>query len=247
MQFDLLRAFPYPVLRPQVNDYVDGDIQANVYLEQVESTGGLKASIVFAVSVPELVKLIKAGAASYVVVFACRDTYFRKAVKSQSESFEHAFDGGSLRGEVMIYPYVVAQREITGFVCPWINDEFGAGPFTFAEGSVLALEEPRSIYVERDAFKPISSAFELVARNNTVNRAILLNSLYFGAVTQCVSYLKQQGGEFSERRWANIFLQKCSDAGISLEKNDEVIVAQKLMKMPFGLLNAHCFVGSAEQ
>jgi hypothetical protein len=33
MQFDLLRAFPYPVLRPKVDDYVDGDIQATVTFE----------------------------------------------------------------------------------------------------------------------------------------------------------------------------------------------------------------------
>jgi len=32
MQFDSQRAFPYPVLRPDVNDYADGEFQAIVDL-----------------------------------------------------------------------------------------------------------------------------------------------------------------------------------------------------------------------
>lgn len=280
MQFDLLRAFPYPVLRPRVNDYVEGDIQATVHLEPLVESGALKASVQFAVSVPEIVRLVEAGDAAYVVVFACRDTYFRRSISSSQAEFEHAFDAGALRGEVVIYPYVVALRRITNFMCAWINAEFGPGPFVFEEGAVLALDPPSAVFVDREAFKPISSLFVLVAsesltdqewrvdasddkvkievspalkakldaaRNNTRHRAILLNSIYFGAVCQCLSYLRHQGDEFQERRWAGVFRQRCTDMNLSLSQHDEAVLAQKLMKFPFALLEAYCFTEDADR
>ena len=274
MQFDLLRAFPYPVLRPNVDDYVEGDIQTTVTFEQSPDSLDLRADIHMVVSVPEITALVTAGKAEYVVVFACRDTYFRKAVSNSVPEFEHSFPSGMLRAEVLIYPYVVATSEINGFVCPWINDEFGTGPFAFEQGSVLALDEPQSIYLDRETLKPISSAFLLVAnenltghewhvdpsadkvrievspdlkeridvaRNEATNKAILLNSLYFGAVMQCLSYLKHQESEHETYRWAQIIRQKCHDMNLSLENHDEAVVAQHLMKYPFALVDTYCF------
>jgi hypothetical protein len=166
MQFDLLRAFPYPVLRPNIDDYIDGDIQATVTLEQRPDSLDVRAEIQFAVSVPEITELVTEGSALYSVVFACRDTYFRQAITSSAAKFVHDFPSGMLRGEVLIYPYVVAAKPINSFVCPWINPEFGTGPFTFPEGSVLALDQPWAIYIDREAFKPISSIFVLLSNEN---------------------------------------------------------------------------------
>ena len=279
MQFDLLRAFPYPVLRPKVNDYTDGDIQATVDFAQALDQNDITADIKFALSVPEIIDLVSAGHASYAVVFACRDTYFRKTVMSNTQEFRKVFPTGVLRGEVLIYPYVTATKKIDGFTCPWINEEFGPGPFYFDEGSVLALDEPQVIYVDREAFKPISSAFLLVAnanisdyewrvdpsgdkvliqvsssmkeridavRSGPQNKAVLLNSIYFGAVMQCLSYLKQAGGEYDTRRWACIMRQKCADLNLDLDSHDEAILAQHLMKYPFSLVDAYCFKENGE-
>jgi len=279
VQFDLLRAFPYPVLRPNVNDYMDGDIQATVTFEHMPGDTSLRAEIKFALSVPEITSLVTEGKASYAVVFACRDTYFRKAVFSSLLDFDQTFASGTLRGEVIIYPYVVATSDIEGFACEWINEEFGKGSFKFAEGSVLALEEPRAIYVDREAFKPISSAFVLVANENLTdhkwridpanekvfiqvspvlkelidaargvarNKAVLLNSIYFEAVMQCLSYLKQPDSEHDTRRWAFIIRQKCQDMNLDLTMLDEAIVAQRLMKYPFSLVETYCLKETGE-
>lgn len=279
MQFDLLRAFPYPVLRPKVDDYIDGDVQATVNFERSPDNLDIRAEVLFAVSVPEITERIAAGQAEYAIVFACRDTYFRHSVTSTASNFEHTFPSGALRGEVLIYPYVVATQDIVDFTCPWINDEFGSGPFTFVEGSVLALDEPKTIFIDRETFKPISSVFVLAAndnltehewrvdassdkvrievsttlkeridaaRNSTRNKAVLLNSVYFGAVMQCLSYLKQEGSEYDSFRWAKIFHQKCHDLGLNLEHHDEAVVAQQLMKYPFALVDTYCFAEAAE-
>ncbi|UYN99125.1 MAG: hypothetical protein KIT02_14515 [Devosia sp.] len=278
MQFDSLRAFPYPVLRPGVDDYTDGDIQATIDFSQSIDGLEIQVEVSFVVSVPQIVELITAGNAEYAVVFACRDTYFRQAIRSQVSHFTHNFPSGSLRGEVLIYPYVLATSPIEGFVCNWINPEFGEGPFNFDKGAALAVDQPQSVYIDRDSFKPISSVFNLVkndnlqygewrveagqekvlisvhpalkerldlARNDNKNKAILLNSIYFGAVMQCIAYLKRGDGAYDEFRWANIFRIRCEELAIDLSKHDEFYIAQQLMKSPFRVIDGY-FFGESE-
>ena len=278
MQFDLLRAFPYPVLRPGVDDYLDSDIQATIHFEQSSDSSTITAEIDFALSVAEIKALVAEGKADYVVVFACRDTYFRKASISKKPILTETFSAGELRGEVLIYPYIIASTDINGFECPWINEEFGSGPFAFPSGAVLALDPPQSIYIDRDAFKPISSCFQLVkkdsvpdnewqvhanddkvqiavssnlkaridaARNTKENRAILLNSIYFAAVMQCLSLLKH-GGEQFDYRWAHIFRQRMADQGIDIGSQEEAWVAQQLMRHPITVLDSYFFGDKGE-
>jgi hypothetical protein len=273
MQFDALRAFPYPVLRPNVDDYIDGDIQVTVDVTQSDDLQEVIAEIQFAVSVPELLALVSEGRAQFAVVFACRDTYFRKSAVSKVGTFTHKFIPGQLRGEVLIYPYLVATADIKDFMCKWINSEFGDGPFAFEKGAALAVDAPQSIYVDRDSFKPISSAFDLVkddnlpygewrvkaeqdrvhiavhpdlkaridlARNGNPNKALLLNSIYMGAVMQCLSYLKQ-GDSYDDFRWASIFKARCAELSIEVEKHPESWVAQQLMKVPFKAVDGYFF------
>jgi len=209
-----------------------------------------------------------------MVVFVCRDTYFREAVSSDVAEFERVFASGELRGEVILHPYVVVTKAIAAYTCPWINTEFGVGPFKFSEGELLAVDEPQAIYLDRESFKPVSSAFVLVANQNLAdtewrvdssgdkvliqvspslkeridaarsgarNKAVLLNSIYFGAVMQCLSHLRQEPSVYSERQWAQIFRQKCLDIGIDIAKHDECQIAQAMMKHPFSLVDTYCF------
>lgn len=273
MQFDLLRAFPYPVLRPGVDDYLDSDIQADVHFSQSADGSEISAEVEFALSVDELKALVAEGKARYAVVFACRDTYFRDAAVSNTPSFNKIFPAGALRGQVLVYPYIVADQDIDGFNCKWINAEFGNGPFSFPSGAALALDEPQSVYIDRDAFKPLSSCFTLVksestppnewqvradndkvqivvspalkeridsARNRKENRAILMNSIYFGAVMQCLSLLKQ-GEEYAGYRWANIFQQRLADQSIDIEAHSESWIAQQLLRHPIATVDQYFF------
>lgn len=274
MQFDLLRAFPYPVLRPQVDDYIDGDIQVTVDFSPSSDNSQLVASISFLVSVPELIEEVKSGRARFVVIFACRDTYFRLTHETDQECSTVAFPTGTLCGEVRISPYVVATRDIEEYKCRWINPEFGNGPFRYELGSVLAVDEPQQVFIDRDMFQPLVSIFVLVkddsvaesewkikatdekiqillngstkekidiARNVRSNQAVLMNSIYFCAVVYCLALIKNGREEVENARWADILIQRCQNAGIDIEGNDEYLVAQKLMKNPFGLIENYLF------
>jgi hypothetical protein len=179
---------------------------------------------------------------------------------------------------VLIYPYVVAIADIEGYSCPWINSEFGDGPFSFPNGAPLAVDEPQSIYVDRETFKPISSCFYLApnpnvpsnewqidasedrvritvspslkeritsARDSKEKRAILLNSLYFGAVVQCLSLLKNTD-ETGDQRWARIFRQRLIDQHLDLESHSETWLAQQLMRHPFAIVDRYFFNEAGE-
>jgi hypothetical protein len=273
MQFDSQRAFPYPVWRPDVDDYTDGEFQALVDLTFPEASSKFHLDAQFALSVDEIADQIAKGNARFVLVLSCRDTYTRQVLETPENTILADFSAGSLRGEVEIYPYVVAQKEIAGFTCPYINSEFGAGPFTFDKGAVLALDRPKAVYVDRDLFRPITSIFQLVvkegitgaewqlncsgdyvqialsahmkakidaARNSSTNRAILINSIYFASVMQCVRYLSDiQDGD--ARRWVQIFSQQMQNHGIALESHAEYHIAETLLKMPLSMLDTYVF------
>ncbi|MES0032098.1 hypothetical protein [Mesorhizobium sp. M0040] len=275
MQFDSLRAFPYPVLRPDVDDYIDGELQVTADFQVKDSE--ITVDVTCALSVADIHQLIDEGRARYVVVFACRDTYFRHAEVSAQPSFVVTFHGGDLRGEVIVNPYVIAVKPITGYRSKLVNSEFGSGPFSYDEGSILAMDRPHAIYVDREIYRPISSVFTLVrnenlavhewrvdltndyvqlqvstsiktkierARNSSSNRAILLNSLYFSAVMQCLSVLKASD-QHDDLKWAWIIRHKCHNIGIDLDAHDEYVVAQRIMRQPLAALDRLVFDGAA--
>jgi hypothetical protein len=166
MQFDTLRAFPYPVLRPDVDDYVDADIQVNVNFSASSEGQDIVAKVSFVLSVPEIEQLVVDGKAKYAIVFACRDTYYRKVELRDHADFEVSFENGFLRGEVSAFPYVTAVEEIDSYESDLVNQEFGSGPFKFEVGSVLAIDRPQIIYIDRDVFRPITSCFQLEKNEN---------------------------------------------------------------------------------
>lgn len=164
MKFDKYKAFPYPVLRPESDDYKDGEFQATVEFTIAENN--IKASIGYALSAEEITDEIAKGNAEYVCMISCRDTYFQQIISTTERKMEANFDIGSLRGEVRVNPYVVVKNNITNFTSPDINSEFGPGPFQFVEGDVLAQDEAQIFYIDRDLFKPITTVFDLVKKDD---------------------------------------------------------------------------------
>ena len=273
MQFDHQRAFPHPVLRPDVDDYTDGEFQVIVEFRTDDSDLAIFAHFQYALSVREIEHEIDTGRASFAVVVSCRDTYYREVLFGKDHSIEYLFPGGSLRGEVLVNSYVVCTKNIEHYGCKLINEECGPGPFSFEPGAVLAVDEPKAIYVDRDVFRPITSIFDLVmdenisgsewrlrfnqnkvsialgpklkekvdiARSTARNKAILINSIYFAAVMQCVRNLRD-GSDYDDYRWAHVIKQQCHNLGIELDTAEEYLIAERLLKFPVGLLEAYVF------
>jgi hypothetical protein len=162
MRFDHQKAFPYPVLRPDIDDYLDGEFQVTVDFVGDKDNTKLKAEVHIALSIREIREEIKKGNAHVSIVVACRDTYFRDAITTTKFDFTKTYDCGCFRGEVIIYPFVVATERIANFSCKDINPEFASKSFKFDVGEVLAADEPKVMYIDRELFRPISSIFQIV-------------------------------------------------------------------------------------
>lgn len=276
MKFDSQKAYPYPVLRPYSDDFMDVEFQSTVDLALGKDKGILMAKIDFALSCKEIEREIENQKAAYIMVFACRNTYFRKTFVSFSNTLELELELRHLRDEVTAEPYIVALQNINLFKSPDINPEFGQGPFSYKPGQLLAQDEPQSFYIDREVFKPITSVFDLVkkdnligaewsvnfdndhvqievspdmkekidsARNVTANRAILVNSIYFGAVMQAIQNLKENSSDFEEYRWAEVVYRKAHNMGIDIKHHEAYNSAQRFMNFPLSLLNTYVFKG----
>src|SRR5262245_23533483 len=115
MRFDHQKAFPYPVLRPDIDDYKNAEFQVAVEITSSKDNRKIEASIVAALSSDEIQREIDKGNAAITIIFACRDTYFREAVTTDKSKLKKSFDSGLLRGEVIIYPFVVALKPIQNY------------------------------------------------------------------------------------------------------------------------------------
>lgn len=166
MRFDSQKSFPYPVLRPDIDDYLNAEFQVTVELNGVNDNKQISAQITVALSSEEIKKQIEKGNAAISIIFSCRDTYFREAITTNKYELTKNFGGGQFRGEVVIYPFVVAIKPITDFSAQGINPEFGQKSFSFHVGEVLAADEPRTVYIDRELFRPISSILQLVKRDS---------------------------------------------------------------------------------
>ena len=83
------------------------------------------------------------------------------------------------------------------------------------------------------------------ARNDPKNQCILINSIYFGAVTYAIQALKEDAAQFSDRKWAEVMRRQAHNLGESLENKDAYLLAQHLMSNPLRLLSLKCFEDSA--
>jgi hypothetical protein len=123
MQFDPNRAFPYPVLRPGVDDYIDGEFQASVAFQSSEGEPHVHLEVEFALSVDEIQKAIDNEQASFIAVVSCRDTYFRRSIPTRSDSLKALLPAEQLRGQVDVFPYVVEDKTIPKYSSKLINFE----------------------------------------------------------------------------------------------------------------------------
>jgi hypothetical protein len=77
--------------------------------------------------------------------------------------------------------------------------------------------------------------FESSYKNNKKGEAILLNSLYFAAVTEAVQTLKE--GESVNTKWAKVFKARITNLSIDLDNVPSYKIANKLLKRPILKLN----------
>lgn len=271
MKFDRSKTFPYPVLRPYSDDYVDAEFQG--FAEFSIGDDGIDVDCMYQTSSTELQQQIALGSAKFVSIISCRETYFRHVITTAENSAKAKLDANSLRGEVSIDAYIVATKDIKNFGSPDINSEFGKKRFNFSPGEILAQDETQAIFVDRDLFKPISSVFELVrsevlsggewrvsleqdnvrievsagmkeAIDNSRSTNLCKSVLLNSIYFSAVVHAIQRlkdDGDFEDYKWAKVMERQIHNHHIDLVNTDAYVIAQKLMKQPLTVLNTYIF------
>ncbi|WNO04512.1 hypothetical protein [Rhodoferax mekongensis] len=271
MKFDRSKTFPYPVLRPYSDDYVDGEFQATTEFAIDETSISVKCS--YQTSSIELLRLVELGHAKFASIISCRETYFRRTFLSDNESLITELPFDAVRGEVLTESYIVATRDIKGYSSPDINPEFGQKRFNFAAGQILAQDDTTVVYIDRELFQPVSVVLELVSNESLpagdwrvdldqnhiqiqVHPSMKESIDNSRSSAQCKSVLMnsiyfgavvhaiqalKDEDTESDLRWVRVFERQIHNSGLSIAADDSYVIAQRLMKSPLNLLNTYFF------
>ena len=174
MRYDETKAFPHPVLRQSADDYLEGAFQATVKCDLNIKATRVDLSAVFLNSEKALQELIKKGDATYALLVDSRETYYRDLITTAETTIKRSYDGGKLKGTVVISPYIVAKKDILNFRPQSLNSEFDGLHFDIKTGDVIAVETPRELWVGYELMAPIGSVFELVEDENLSKGVIKL-------------------------------------------------------------------------
>ena len=149
MKCDPGKAFPHPVLRPQSTDYPDAEFQVEIDLTRIEGSTALRVTAEFDLSDSDLIALIEAKRAKYVLMVKCSATHQRRAYQTTEMGIEQDIQAGVLSGRVELTPFVIAVQDVPAFQADgWHSDWKQAGPISLHPGTVLALDWPKEYYVD---------------------------------------------------------------------------------------------------
>ena len=81
------------------------------------------------------------------------------------------------------------------------------------------------------------------ARNVKSHQVVLLNSIYFASVVQALQRLKDNGGDFESKKWAEVMRRQIHNFGWDLNVTEPYVMAQRLMKYPLALFGTYVFDG----
>ena len=161
MRFDSAKMYPHPVLRPDSSDYPRAEFEVESTLDRL--AGGTELRIVadFRLSDPDLVRLIDSGRAKYVLHIVAPKVHFRVALDSVAPRISHTFREGELHGQVVLSPFLVCTRQVSGFSAAGWHEDYGSLRFDVAPGSVLAQDVPKEYWVDTAEEAPVGSIFTL--------------------------------------------------------------------------------------
>lgn len=167
MKFDLAKSYPHPVLRPQSSDYVDRAFQVEIELDLIAEATDLRLTAEFELSDSDIQRLIDDGCASYALLARCSKTHYRALMWSSTGDIRHDIRDGEIAGLVEFAPFVIATRRIDGFSATQWHPDFEGMTFNLAEGTVLALDEPKEYWIDNAEEAPIGSIFDLGRTDDT--------------------------------------------------------------------------------
>lgn len=161
MRFDPAKSYPHPVLRPGSTDYPQAEFQVEITSDRYRGGTKLRVSAAFELSDPDLLALVSAGKALYVLRVLASKTHFRTALTSEEPKMEEIFREGLLHGSVVFSPFLVSREPLRNFAAAGWHTDYSSLRFDIDAGSVLAEDEPKEYWIDTAEDSPIGSIFKV--------------------------------------------------------------------------------------
>jgi hypothetical protein len=162
------RSFPYPVLAPNTDDFVDGSLEiSNFSGESLPERYKIRFS--FRLSHPCLEKYINSGDAEPAVVIECRENLYRKRHSIHLGMNEIVIGADELRGVVQVTPLISALREIQNYRPKLLNSDYDGLVINMPRHGILAYGDNWEFIAEpcSDRLRRISSIMRVIQVENS--------------------------------------------------------------------------------
>ena len=170
MKFDPAKSYLHPVLRPMSGDYPRGEFQVEISLERIVNSTATRATADFALSDPDLSRLVAMGRAEYVLLVRCPTTHARIVTRSADATLEQVYQPGVLSGRTEFCPFLVATEDLIQFqAAGWHRDFLDQSSFDISAGSVLATDYPKEYWIDTAPEAAVGSIFELVESDDVAD------------------------------------------------------------------------------
>ena len=161
MKWEESKSWPYPVLRPNNNDYEKAAFEVNLDLARLPDTTAVEVEADFALGDSDLRGLVERGEGEYLLLVRCSTTHFRGEFRSREPHIRQRFENGKLAGRVEFAPFLVASCDLHDFrATRWHPDYDGVQP-RFDAGSVLAIDRPFTYWIDTADEEPVTSMFRI--------------------------------------------------------------------------------------
>lgn len=137
----LVRTYPFPVLRPDSDDFIDAEFSVDCETELLPTD---KYSLVFSIvnTCPELKALVEDGKAVYTLRIICKTTMYRKTVTFIDEKYTVEIPRTDLLNEVSIYPMIISLEDIDNYSCDAFNPDYKGVSISVSVGDSLGVAKP---------------------------------------------------------------------------------------------------------
>lgn len=162
MKISETTSYPHPVLTPWSSDIEGASFTTAIQFRENGDRNQVSIHFQTQLDHPDIVHLIKSGAAGFGCYIRCQDTGMRRLQRIGFPSGVHHFAPGALLGRVQLRPMIWAVKEIPGYSPAGAHPEFTNGS-DIQPGEILALDDEQTIDVIRPPLAPLESIFEIIA------------------------------------------------------------------------------------
>ena len=175
MKLDDDTRFPHPVLSSNTGDFLNGNFSLDIEVNEAPFPTHVSFICRPCLTEPTILKAIHESVAYVAIFVTCLETYFNKLIPLGIGETPVAFDVGALSGSVKIRPLILARSMISKFSLVNCHAEFGGGCIDLPVGSILAIDQEKTINVGREKLAQIETIFSIVEAGDLVDNEISVN------------------------------------------------------------------------